>query len=107
MKPIKNQATSIAGLSALSTEAKLCFGAAGGSFVLGMVGYAVNTLTTTETTLSAFLVISAFYGFLGIVSVLKGNPEAALRALPEVEEQETETLASYVNKDGELAESAA
>ncbi len=82
MKPLKNQATSIAGLSALSAEAKLCFGAAGGSFVLGMFGYAINALTTMETTLSAFLVISAFYFMLGVIGVAKGSPEAAMQPVP-------------------------
>jgi hypothetical protein len=76
MKPIKNQAGSIAGFSALSTESKLCFGAAGGCFVLGLFGYAVNALSTTETTLSAFLVISAFYFMLGVISLFRGEAAA-------------------------------
>lgn len=77
MNPIKKQATSIAGRSALSTETKLSFGAAGGCLVLGMIGYAINALTTTETTLSAFLVIGVFYLMLGVVSLLKGKPDYA------------------------------
>jgi hypothetical protein len=74
MKPIKNQASSIAGLSALSVETKLCLGAAGGSAVIGAAGYAINALTTMETTLSAFLVISAFYLMLGVFNTFKSSP---------------------------------
>jgi hypothetical protein len=75
MKPIKNQASSIAGLSSLSAETKLCFGAAGGCAIIGSGGYAVNALTTTETTLSAFLVISVFYVMLGVISLFKSSPD--------------------------------
>ncbi len=78
MKPVKKQSISIAGPPGLSAEAKLCFGAAGGCFVLGMIGYAINALATTETTLSAFLVISVFYLMLGVVSLLRAKPEYAV-----------------------------
>jgi hypothetical protein len=105
MKPVKNQATSIAGLSALSAEAKICFGAAGGCFVLGMLGYAINALTTTETTLSAFLVISAFYFLLGVISVLKVNPEAEMQAIQV--SGETANNFSKSGCDDDLVESAA
>lgn len=102
MKPIKNQASSIVGFSALSTEAKLCFGAAGGCFVLGLVGYAVNALSTTETTMSAFLVISAFYFMLGVISLFKGgaaveqpqNIAISERALSNANELEDEVVES-------------
>jgi len=77
MKPIKKQATNIVGLSALSTEAKLSFGAAGGCFVLGIIGYGIDALTRTETTLSAFLVISAFYLLLGVIGLLKDKSATA------------------------------
>lgn len=75
MKPLKNQASSTAGLSALSGEPKLCFGAAGGCLIIGSVGYGINALTTTETTLSAFLVISAFYLMLGVINLFKTSME--------------------------------
>ncbi len=75
MKPIKNQASSIAGLAALSAESQMCFGAAAGCFVLGVIGYTINALTTLETTLSAFLVISAFYLMLGVISLFKSKPK--------------------------------
>ena len=84
MKLIENQATRTAGLSlkpgkrSLSTEAMLCFGAAGGCLVLGLIGYAINALTTMETTLSAFLVISAFYLMLGVISLFKHKPADAI-----------------------------
>jgi hypothetical protein len=45
--------------------------------LLGIIGYAINTLTTTETTLSAFLVISAFYLLLGVIGLFKAKPEYA------------------------------
>jgi hypothetical protein len=104
MKPIKNQASSIAGFNALSTESKLCFGAAGGCFVLGIAGYAVNALSTTETTLSAFLVISALYFMLGVISLFKGGAavqqpqniaisERALSTTDELEEEVVESAA--------------
>ena len=77
MKPLKNQASSIAGLSALSGESKLCFGASGGCFIIGAIGYGITALTTTETTLSAFLVISAFYLMLGVINLSKSSPKSA------------------------------
>lgn len=79
MKPIKNQASSIAGLRALSAETKLCFGAAGGCFAIGIVAYVINALTTAGTTLSAFLVISAFYFMLGVMSVFNSSPDYAMK----------------------------
>lgn len=79
MKPVKNQASNIAGLNALSAETKLCFGAAGGCFVIGIVAYAISALTATETTLSAFLVISAFYFMLGVISLFKSSPDYAMK----------------------------
>jgi hypothetical protein len=102
MKPIKNQVSSIAGFDALSTESKLCFGAAGGCLVLGLVGYAINALSTTETTLSAFLVISAFYFMLGVISLFKsgssvGQPQnitISERALSNADELEEEVVES-------------
>lgn len=102
MKPIKNQASSIAGFSALSSESKLCFGAAGGCFVLGLVGYAINALSTTETTMSAFLVISAFYFLLGVISLFKGGVAVEKaesitisdRALSNTDEREKEIIES-------------
>jgi hypothetical protein len=106
MKPIKNQATSIAGLSNLSAEAKLCFGAAGGCLILGMIGYAINALSTTETTLSAFLVISAFYFMLGAINVLKGKPAYAVQKGAENNgRQQAEFVTD--DRDDELMESAA
>ena len=99
MKPIKNQASSIVGLSALSAESQMCFGAAAGCLVLGLVGYAVNALTTSETTLSAFLVISAFYLMLGIISLFKSKPKYALQQARSGQQE------TYLEND--LAEDAA
>jgi hypothetical protein len=106
MKPKKNQATSIAGLSNLSTEAKLCFGAASGCLILGMIGYAINALTTMETTLSAFLVISAFYFLLGMINLRKGQPAYAVR---NSENSGRKSSADFVEDHGddEFVESAA
>ena len=73
MKPLKNQSSSIAGLPALSGESKLCFGAAGGCLIIGSVGHGLNALTTIETTLDAFLVISAFYLMLGVINFFKST----------------------------------
>ncbi len=106
MKPIKNKATSIAGLSNLSTEAKLCFGAAGGCLILGMIGYAINALTTTETTLSAFLVISAFYFMLGAINLRKSQPAYAGRDSENSGINRTANFAQE-NRDDEIVESAA
>lgn len=78
MKPLKNQSSSIAGLLANWRESKLCFGAAGGCLIIGSVGYGINALTTTETTLSAFLVISAFYLMLGAINLFKASAEREL-----------------------------
>lgn len=99
MKPNKNQASSIAGLSALSAETQMCFGAAAGCLVLGLIGYAVNSLTASETTLSAFLVISAFYLMLGVISLFKSKPKYAIQTV-RTGRQET-----YL--ENELAEDAA
>jgi hypothetical protein len=104
MKPVKNQASSIAGLDELSTEAKLCFGAAGSCLILGLVGYAINALSTTETTMSAFLVISAFYFMLGVINLFKGGgaveksqsitiSERALSSVDELDEKTVESAA--------------
>jgi hypothetical protein len=101
MKPIKNQASSIAGLGELSTEAKLCFGAAGGCFVLGLVGYAINALSTTETTMSAFLVISAFYFMLGVISLVKGKASESSQGISNQARPSEEQL------DDKMIESAA
>jgi hypothetical protein len=101
MKPIKNQASSIAGLRELSTEAKLCFGAAGGCFVLGLVGYTINALSTTETTMSAFLVISAFYFMLGVISLFKGRASESSQSMSSQARSSSEQL------DDEMIESAA
>jgi cobalamin synthase len=99
MKPNKNQASSIARLSALSAETQMCFGAAAGCLVLGLIGYAVNSLTASETTLSAFLVISAFYLMLGVISLFKSKPKYAIQTVS-TGRQET-----YL--ENELAEDAA
>lgn len=104
MKPIKNQASSIAGFNALSTESKLCFGAAGGCLVLGLVGYGINALSTTETTLSAFLVIGAFYFMLGVISLFKGG--AAVEQPQNITISER-ALSNSDELDDELVESAA
>lgn len=101
MKPIKNQASSIAGQSALSAEAKLCFGAAGGSAVLGVAGYALNTLTSMETTLSAFLVISVFYLLMGVISFFSHSTECVQS--PPAEKQ----VRPIRNNEEALVESAA
>lgn len=61
-----------------SSETGLCFAAAAGCFVLGVIGYAINALSATETTLSAFLVISAFYAMLGVISLFKAKPSYAV-----------------------------
>ena len=102
MKPIKNQASSIAGLSTLSAEAKLCFGAAGGCFVIGTASYAIEALTTTETTLSAFLVISAFYLMLGVINVFKSPPEYA-----PVADAKSKGAVRFADDRDEIVESAA
>jgi hypothetical protein len=88
MKPIENPASSNAGLAALSAETKLCFGAAGGCLVIGALGSAINVLTAKETTLSAFLVISAFYLLLGVISLIKTSSDLAhdKRAIEEDDE---------------------
>jgi hypothetical protein len=101
MKPIKNQASSIAGLGELSTEAKLCFGAAGGCFVLGLIGYAINALSTTETTMSAFLVIGAFYFMLGVISLFKGRTAESSQSIS------NRATSSADHLDDEMIESAA
>jgi hypothetical protein len=101
MKPIKNQASSIAGLGELSTEAKLCFGAAGGCFVLGLVGYVINALSNTETTMSAFLVISAFYFILGVISLFKGRAAGSSQSISD------RGMSSADQLDDEMIESAA
>lgn len=106
MKRIKNQATSIAGFKNLSSEAKLCFGAAGGCLILGMIGYAINALTTMETTLSAFLVISAFYFLLGVINLRKSQPAFALRNLENSGRKSTADFTED-HRDDELVESAA
>jgi hypothetical protein len=101
MKPIKNQASSIAGLGELSTEAKLCFGAAGGCFVLGLVGYVINALSNTETTMSAFLVISVFYFMLGVISLIKGRASESSQSMSSQARSNADQL------DDEMIESAA
>ena len=106
MKRIENQATRISGLKNLSTEAKLCFGAASGCLILGMIGYAINALTTIETTLSAFLVISAFYFLLGAINLRKGQPAYAVRNSENSGRNRTADFAEE-NRDDELVESAA
>lgn len=103
MKPIKNQASTIAGLSTLSAETKLCFGAAGGCAIIGAAGFAINALTTSETTLSAFLVISAFYLMLGVISVFKMTPEYP-QVQPTAKRGQSGRLA---DDEDELIESAA
>lgn len=103
MKPIKNQASSIAGLSTLSVETKLCFGAAGGCAIIGSAGYAINALTTLETTLSAFLVISAFYLMLGVISFFKSSPEY-VPARPAANRSRT---VRFADDEDDLIESAA
>ena len=105
MKPIKNQATSIAGFKNLSSEAKLCFGAAGGCLILGMIGYAINALTTMETTLSAFLVISAFYFLLGAINSIKSKPAYAAQQGAANGRERAEYATE--DRDDELMESAA
>ena len=106
MKSIKNQATSIAGFRNLSTEAKLCFGAAGGCLILGMIGYAINALTTMETTLSAFLVIGAFYFLLGAINLRKDQPAYAIKNSENSGRNRTADFTED-NRDDELVESAA
>jgi hypothetical protein len=93
MKPIKNQASSIAGLSSLTAESKLCFGAAGGCAIIGAAGYAINALTTSETTLSAFLVISAFYLITGVISVFKGAEQTVADNRHEIDDERMEAAA--------------
>jgi hypothetical protein len=91
MKTIRNQAVSIVGRERLTSESKLCFGAAVGCFVLGSVGYAINALTATHTTLSAFLVVSAFYLVLGVVSLFK--KEARVATYEEASDEPLESAA--------------
>lgn len=79
MKASENQETTITGWSALSTESQLCFGAAGGCLVLGLIGYGMNALTSTETPLNAFFVISVFYAMLGAISLFKSKPPYAMQ----------------------------
>jgi hypothetical protein len=103
MQFFKNQASSIAGQSGLSAETKLCFGAAGGCLFIGVAGYAINTLTAAETTLSAFLVISAFYLMLGVISLFKTSTvDAATKST-----QERRSTISARDEEDELVESAA
>lgn len=103
MKAIKQRVSSFSGKSRLSAETKLCFGAAGGCAIIGAVGYAINVLTTMETTLSAFLVISAFYFMIGVISFFKSSPEYVY-----VQSTVVSSKASHLrNEKDELIESAA
>ncbi len=57
--------------TALNDESKLCFGAAAGCFVIGIIGWLINLALPETTLLHGLLVVAGFYCVLGVVNIFK------------------------------------
>ena len=55
----------------LNDECKLCFGAAAGCFVIGIIGWLINLALPETTLLHGLLVVAGFYCVLGVANIFK------------------------------------
>ena len=55
----------------LNDVSKLCFGAAVGCFIVGMLGWIVNFFAAESTMLHGLLVVATFYFALGVIKLFE------------------------------------
>lgn len=88
---MNHQSKLVAGNASFSSETKFCFGAAAFCAIIGLIGYAINALSTSQSTLSAFLVISGLYLLMGVISLFK--KEGSETTIEEASEEQLESAA--------------